>query len=154
MDEELSPLKAVVHLADKTVLKGYLDNLNGIWSGHHSVESGPLPEQVELRLLDGETTTVHLGQAKAVFFVNAFAGQPDYEELRFFKNVPEFPGLWVRLRFVDREVTEGLVHNSLGLVVHPGFFFKPPDPLSNNRMVYALKKHLLNFEILGLRSEY
>ena len=153
MDDELS-IKAVVHLADKTVLKGYLDHLSGIGSGHNSMESGPLPEQVELRLLEGGTTTVHLSQAKAVFFVNAFAGQPDYQELRFFKNVPEFPGLWVRVRFVDQEVTEGLVRNSLGLLVHAGFFFKPPDPLSNNRMVFALKKHVLNFEVLGLRSEY
>jgi hypothetical protein len=153
MVEDPSPIKTVVHMADKTVLKGYLDNRNG-WSQPNSAASAPPPEQVELRLFDGTTTTVHLSQAKAVFFVNAFAGQPDYQELSFFKNVPEFPGLWVRLHFADQEVTEGLVHNSLGLLVHAGFFFKPPDPLSNNRMVYALKKHLLDFEILGLRSEY
>jgi len=154
MDKKESPLKTVIHLADKTVLKGHLDNVNGIWSVHNSVESGLLPEQVELRLLNGGTVTVQLGQAKAVFFVNAFAGQPDYKELRFFKNVPEFPGLWVRLRFADQEVTEGLVQNSLRLLVHPGFFLKPPDPQSNNHMVYALKKHLISFEVLGLRTEF
>jgi hypothetical protein len=154
MDDTQSPIKAVIHLADKTLLKGHLDNFSGIWSGHNAAEGDPFPEQVDLRLLDGRTATIQLSQAKAIFFVNAFAGQPEYKELSFFKNVPEFAGLWVRLRFADQEVTEGLVCNSLGMLVQTGLFLKPPDPLSNNRMVYALKKHLLNFEILGLRSDY
>jgi hypothetical protein len=154
MDDQQSLIKVVIHLADKTLLKGHVDNSSGIWSGHNAVEADPFPGQVELRLLDGRTATIELSQAKAVFFVNAFAGQPKYKELSFFKNVPEFPGLWVRLRFADQEVTEGLVRNSLGMLVQTGLFLKPPDPSSNNRMVYALKRHLLNFEILGLRSEY
>jgi hypothetical protein len=113
-----------------------------------------LPEQFELRLAAGGRTTVFLSQAKAVFFVREFHGQPGYDELRFFKNVPELPGLWVRLRFADDEITEGLVHNSLPLLVSPGLFLKPPDPKSNNKMVYALKKHLVDFQILGVKSEF
>lgn len=154
MDERPLAIKTVIHLADKTVLKGYLETADLTGNGVAVEPIGPLPEQIELRLLDGAVVTVQLNQAKAVFFVNAFAGQPDYKELKFFKNIPDFPGIWVRLRFADHEVTEGLVQNSLDLLVHSGFFLKPPDPLSNNRMVYALKKHLIDFEILGLRSEY
>jgi hypothetical protein len=152
MDENPSPTKAVIHLANKTVLKGYL--AHELCAGQNSCGLEPLPEQVEIQLLDGGTASVDLGLAKAVFFVNAFAGQPHYNELRFFKNEPEFPGLWVRVRFTDQEVTEGLVPNSLGLLIHAGFFLKPPDPQSNNRMVYALKKYLVSFEVLGLRSKY
>lgn len=154
MHDKQPPIKAVIHLADKTLLKGYFENSCEIWNGHTAAESDPFPEQVELRLLNGRTEIIHLREAKAVFFVNAFEGQPEYKELKFFKNVPEFPGLWVRLRFADQELIEGLVHNSLGILVHAGLLLKPPDPSSNNRMIYALKKHLVNFEILGLRSEY
>jgi len=153
MDDKQPALKTVIHLADKTLLKGYVENLSRKWGSLNASEAVPFPEQVELRLLDGRTVMVPLSQAKAVFFVNAFAGQPEYKELKFFKDVPEFPGLWVRVRFTDQEVTEGLVCNSLGMLVDNGLLLKPPDPLSNNRVVYALKKHLLNFEILGLRSE-
>ena len=53
----------------------------------------PCLEQFELHLAEGGRTTISLGQAKAVFFVREFHGQPGYDELRFFKNVPELPGL-------------------------------------------------------------
>jgi len=129
-------IKAVIHLADKTLIKGYLEDEAGVWGGPIAPADSALPEEFEFRLLDGTSATIRLNQAKAVFFV------------------PEFPGLWVRLRFADNEVTEGLVHNSLALLMAPGFFLKPPDPHSNNRMVYALKKHLVNFEVLGLKSEF
>lgn len=154
MDDRQPATKAVIHMADKTLLKGYLENLSAKWGSLNGSEAAAFPEQLELRLLDGTMVTVELGKAKAVFFVNAFAGQSEYKELKFFKDRPEFPGLWVRVRFADQEVTEGLVRNSLGMLVDNGLLLKPPDPLSNNRMVYALKKHLLNFEILGLRSDY
>ena len=147
-------IKAVIHLADKTLIKGYLEDEAGVWGGPIAPADSALPEEFEFRLLDGTSATIRLNQAKAVFFVNQFQGQPEYDELKFFKNGPEFPGLWVRLRFADNEVTEGLVHNSLALLMAPGFFLKPPDPHSNNRMVYALKKHLVNFEVLGLKSEF
>lgn len=125
MDDNQTSFKAVIHLADKTVLKGFLDS--ELCGRGESLGLNPLPDQVEIRLLDGGTATVDLGWAKAVFFVNAFAGQPHYNELRFFKNEPEFPGLWVRVRFADQEVTEGLVPNALGLLVHAGIFLKPAD---------------------------
>jgi len=154
MGEKDMPLvKAVIHLADKTLVKGYLKDFTDAWSSQDPIHT-PLPDEFELKLVEGGSTTICLSRAKAVFFVREFDGQPGYNELRFFKNVPEFPGLWVRLRFTDDEVTEGLVHNSLPLLMGPGFFLKPPDPQSNNRMVYALKKHLVDFQVMGLKSEY
>ncbi|HEU4413399.1 MAG TPA: hypothetical protein VFT65_01355, partial [Candidatus Angelobacter sp.] len=71
MDEQPSAIKTVIHLADKTVLKGYLESANVTGNGDGAEPVGPLPEQIELRLLDGAVVTVQLSQAKAVFFVNA-----------------------------------------------------------------------------------
>jgi hypothetical protein len=153
MSEKDALIKAVIHLADKTLVKGYVKDFTA--AGNRSaLEHAPLPEEFELKPVEGSNTTICLDQAKAVFFVREFEGQPAYNELRFFKNVPEFPGLWVRLRFTDDEVVEGLIHNSLPLLMGPGFFLKPPDPQSNNKMVYAMKKYLVDFQIMGLRSEY
>lgn len=153
-ENDIRRIKAVIHLADKTLLKGHLEDEAGVWGGRLAQANAALPDEIEFQLLDGGTTTIRLNRAKAIFFVNQFQGQPEYQELQFFKNVPEFPGLWVRLRFADNEMTEGLVHNSLNLLMAPGFFLKPPDPQSNNKMVYALKSHLVDFEVLGLKSEY
>jgi hypothetical protein len=153
MGEKDVPLvKAVIHLADKTIVKGYLKDTTGTWSDQGAA-SAPLPEEFELGLARGGSAIICLSRAKAVFFVREFQGQSTYDELRFFRNVPEFPGLWVRLRFADDEITEGLVYNSLPLLTDRGFFLKPPDPKSNNKMVYALKKHLVDFQVLGVKSE-
>ena len=152
-EKDIPLVKAVIHLADKTLVKGYLKDSTGACSGQ-APGHAPLPEEFELKLVQGGRTTICLDQAKAVFFVREFEGHPAYNELKFFKNVPEFRGLWVRLRFADNEVTEGLVHNSLPLLMSPGFFLKPPDPQSNNKMMYALKKHLVDFQVMGLRSEF
>ena len=153
-EKNVQLVKAVIHLADKTIVKGFLEDSTGTWSDPDSSAGAPLPEQFELQLTEGGRATISLHQAKAVFFVREFQGKPGYDELRFFKNVPDLPGLWVRLRFADDEITEGLVHNSLPLLVSPGFFLKPPDPKSNNKMVYALKKHLVDFQVLGVKSEF
>ncbi len=152
-EKDVPPVKAVIHLADKTLVKGYLKGHTSTWNGLGPGHV-PLPEKFELNLVEGGSATICLGQAKAVFFVREFQGQPAYNELRFFKTVPEFRGLWVRLRFMDGEVTEGLVHNSLPLLIGPGFFLKPPDPQSNNKMIYALKKRLADFQVMGLRADY
>jgi hypothetical protein len=146
--------KVVVHLADRKLLKGYMDMADsmagiGIVSNGHSA-----PEQIELELVSGERARIDLRSAKALFFVKEFDGQPQYSDLRFFRRTPEFAGLWVRLRFHDDELAEGLVQNSLEFLLSRGFLMKPSDPRSNNRFIYALKSALTGFEVLGLRNEY
>jgi hypothetical protein len=47
---------------------------------------------------------------------------------------------------------EGLVHNTIRFVVDPGFFIRPTDPESNNRLVYVVKNGLKDCRVLGLRN--
>lgn len=154
MSEHAFLEKVVVHLADRKLLKGYMDMADslagaGIVSNGHSA-----PEQIELELINGERASIDLKSAKALFFVKEFEGQPHYSDLRFFRRTPEFAGLWVRVRFHDDELAEGLVQNSLDFLLNRGFLMKPSDPRSNNRFIYALKSALTGFEVLGLRNEY
>ena len=92
-EKEQRPIKAVIHLADKTLIKGYLADPDGLWSNSHAPANAPMPEEFDVQLVDGGSARIRLCQAKAVFFVNQFHGQPDYEELKFFKSGPDFPGL-------------------------------------------------------------
>lgn len=146
--------KVVVHLADRKLLKGYMDMADSVAGAHIICNGHPVPEQIEMELVSGGRTSIDLRSAKALFFVKEFDGQPQYSDLRFFRRTPEFAGLWVRVRFHDDELAEGLVQNSLDFLLSRGFLMKPSDPRSNNRFIFALKSALAGFEVLGLRNEY
>jgi hypothetical protein len=153
-ESESVPLKVVVHLRNGGLLKGFLHNGNGV-NTVLSSGSGVLPAAgLLLKSVSGDVMEVDLETTKAVFVVNSFEGRPDYTEIKFFHETPGIAGLWVRVKFQDNEVTEGIVQNSLDFVNNPGFFMKPPDPQSNNRRVYVLKKSLVDFKVLGIQSEF
>jgi len=149
-------LKVVAHLADGTLIKGFTLGIPDFYK--NSLGKQPHtqpPEKIELRLAgDDKTTQVELSRLKALFFVKTFEGSTSYSEIKFFKAHPLLEGLWVRLQFNDNESTEGVVYNSLDFVNNTGFFLKPPDPHSNNEVVYVLKKSLKDFRILGVRNTY
>ncbi|MBZ5522485.1 MAG: hypothetical protein LAP21_09620 [Acidobacteriia bacterium] len=155
MENMDSLVKTVVHFEDGTLAKGFLHDAEGVVERALESGMGSLPDTVvELQLVAGGRAPIDLSAAKAVFFVKTFEGRADYTEIKFFQAHPKIAGLWVRVRFLDNEVSEGIVHNSLDFIEKPGFFMKPPDPRSNNRMVYVLKKSLVDFQVLGIQSEF
>ena len=145
-------MKTVIHLLDGSLLKGFLDHSEDEFQ--EAAARSALAAHVDLRLASGERRHVDLSAAKALFLVKSFEGQPQYDEVKFFHDAPDIEGLWVRVRFLDREITEGIVHNSLPFFSNAGFFLKPPDPQSNNRMIYILKKSLAELQVLGIRNKY
>lgn len=153
-DDNREDLKVVAHLADGSLIKGFLQDAESFDPLSAGLIGSSLPEKIFLRLPAGEKRTVDLKSAKAIFFVRTLEGRNDYVELKFFERNPQIEGLWIKIRFKDGEITEGIVHNSLPFVTDPGFFLRPPDPQSNNRVVYAVKSFLTEFRILGIRSEY
>ena len=146
-------MKVVAHLQDGSLVKGFFDYPENLLE-ETLIINNHLPARIELRLLEGGTQTVDLSLAKALFFVKTFEGRADYKEVKFFKADPEIAGLWIRIQFHDCEVTEGIVHNSLPFVVQSGFFLKPPDPQSNNKLTYVVKRSLKDFKVMGIRGEF
>src|SRR5690242_4368644 len=147
-------LKVVAHLADGSLVKGILRDSESFDPLAAGLIGQTLPSTVELDLPNGGSRVVDVGTAKAFFFVKSLEGRTDYVEVKFFERNPQIEGLWVKIKFKDGEVTEGIVHNSLPFVADTGFFLRPPDPQSNNRVVYVVKGFLSDFRILGIRSEY
>ena len=86
-----------------------------------------------------------------LFFVRKFSGNKNYSEVKFFESQPKIDGLWVRLYFYDNETIEGIVANSINLISEDGFYLKPPDPSSNNRLMYIVKSALKDFTVLGVQ---
>jgi hypothetical protein len=149
-------LKLVAHKADGSLVKGFavdLPNFSRETLGSKALISPP--QVMEIRLVDnGATAKVALKDLKALFVVKSFEGSHEYNEIKFFRSHPLQEGLWVRLQFRDGESTEGVVFNSLDYVLNHGFFLKPPDPHSNNEIVYVMKDSLSDFRVLGVRNTY
>ncbi|HEV8524607.1 MAG TPA: hypothetical protein VGQ71_08920 [Terriglobales bacterium] len=149
-------LKVVAHLRDGKLIKGYTDIVTPE-TLEELLQQGPLPlpGQLPLRAAGArQAQAVDLESLKALFFVRSFEGRNQYQELKFFDAHPPVLGLWVRIKYFDGEASEGVVHNSLHYVTSPGFFLKPPDPQSNNKLIYVLKSSLVDFRVLGVRSSY
>ena len=149
-------VKVVAHLSDGSLIKGYTDALpTADLEALLKRDAILMPAEMTVRTAGlGEIVTIPLQSLKALFFVKTFEGHVDYKETKFFEGHPSIESLWVRVRFPDGEITEGVVRNSLHYIIDPGFLLKPPDPHGNNQMVYVVKKSLQEFQVLGVKHTY
>ncbi|MGH9426731.1 MAG: DUF6982 domain-containing protein, partial [Terriglobia bacterium] len=125
------------------ILKGYVeDSLDPVSGKENNVTITSLTEELIL---------VPKSDIKALFFVRKFSGNKEYSEVKFFESQPRIDGLWVRVYFFDDEAIEGIVANSINFLIEDGFYLKPPDPNSNNRLMYIVKSALKDFTVLGVQ---
>jgi len=153
---ELSELKKVVIRVGTRAIKGYLespewDTLDSI-SELLSHATNDAPETIRIRNADTDTIEeVSTADLKALFFVNSFDGQASRKRMNFHSRTPIVDGIWMRVKFLDGEVMEGLAYNSVRYLIDPGFFMFPTDPESNNKLVYVLKAWIADHHVLGMR---
>jgi hypothetical protein len=98
-----------------------------------------------------EPTVVDMHQTKAVFFVRTFQGSGS-DPILFHSNAPHKNKLWVRVRFHDGELMEGVMPNSVDLLLYDTISLVLSDPENNNLLVVFAKNQIREFHILGLRS--
>ena len=149
----LSTEKVVIQFGTRTV-KGYLDSpaLTTIEALLGNAPPSP-PETFHVRLLDSDVVEeISAKDIKAVFYVNSFDGNSDHNQINFHTRAPIVHGIWMKFQFLDGEVMEGIVFNSIRYLVDPGFFLLPTDPGSNNKLVYVLKSWLVDHRVLGIRK--
>jgi hypothetical protein len=135
--------KVIVRKVDGIIIKGY------VTPGSEPVR--PEDDEITVTSLTEEIIKVRKHELKALFFVRKFSGDKDYAEIKFFESQPKIDGLWVRVLFFDDEVIEGIVTNSMKFLTEDGFYLKPPDPNSNNRLMYVVKSALKEFSVLGVQ---
>ncbi len=139
----------VVNLKNSNVLYGYYHADSN--SQDPSSVPTDLPVSMTIEPKDGApAVTFRLEDAKAVFFVNTFAGSPTQQDVRFFDSLSIQPYLWVRLAFQDGEIMEGRVANDIALLTKNAFQLFPVDELTNNRSLFVPKTSLSSFQIIGL----
>lgn len=145
MADEVSRLKdrrkVIARKLTGQTIKGYLEAASDLAS----------TKSIRIISLTGQVIRIPKVTLKALFFVRKFSGNKEYDEIKFFETQPKIDGLWVRLTFYDDELLEGLIANSSQFLLDDGFYLRPPDPQSNNRLVYVVKASLKGFSVLGVQ---
>jgi hypothetical protein len=105
---------------------------------------------VELLTPDGNYSVVPYAEIKAVQFVKDFEPDDPAAERKVFNTRPKMDGLWVRVKFRDGEIMDGILANNLLLVEAQGFTVVPPDPYSNNQRLFLPRTALVELQVLGV----
>ncbi len=89
------------------------------------------------------------GNAYFLHFVREFT-EPFELERKTFLSRPKLDGLWVRLRFRDEDVMEGIVGNNLLDLLDSGVQITPPDLHGNTLRMFVPRSALLEMKVLGV----
>jgi hypothetical protein len=130
--------KVVVLLLNRAAVRGYL---NPATLGRS--------DEIDLLTLDGEQKSVRLDGVKSVYFVREFK-DPFEPERKTFLSRPKLDGLWVRLRFRDEDVMEGIVSNNLLDLLDSGVRLTPPDLHGNVLHMFIPRTALAEMKVLGV----
>ncbi len=120
------------------------DSLRGYVAPEFLVEN-----RVELLNTSGNVVQIDLADIKGVFFVREF-GDFDVPVRKTFTTRPRSEGLWVRMRFRDNEVMEGMMPNDLAQISPSGFYVNPPDTRSNIQRIFVPRTALTEIRVLAV----
>jgi hypothetical protein len=90
-----------------------------------------------------------LREIKGVYFVREF-GDSESLTRKTFTSRPRSEGLWVRLRFKDSEILEGLMPADLTQTTPEGFFVNPPDQRANTQRIFVPRTALESLTVLAV----
>jgi hypothetical protein len=129
--------KVVVRKMDRDYLNGYV-------AAQFVVDS-----KLEMLNTAGNVVMIDLAEIKGVYFVREFG---DSESLvrKTFTTRPRSEGLWVRLKFRDNEVIEGMMPNNLMQITPEGFLVNPPDTRSNTQRIFVPRTALSELTVLAV----
>jgi hypothetical protein len=131
--------KVVVRRFDREPLTGFVSML-----------TYQQPSGIELLRQEGEILVVPYTEIKAVAFVKDFEGAREPLEARQFQTRPKMEGLWVRMKFRDGEVLDGVLPNNLLQLDRQGYTVTPPEPYSNNQRIFVPREALTSIQVLGV----
>ncbi|HLJ88400.1 MAG TPA: hypothetical protein VKZ53_16390 [Candidatus Angelobacter sp.] len=121
------------------------DFLSGFVSTAHFVVEGKL----ELLNPSGKVVMVDLKEIKSVDFVREF-GEANEPARKTFTSRPRTEGLWVRLRFTDNDVLEGIMPNDLSQINPDGYLITPPDTRGNTQRIFVPRAALEEVSVLAV----
>ena len=130
--------KVIVRKHDRDTVNGYVAPANFVVEG-----------KLELLNVSGNVVGIDLRDIKAVYFVREFS-DTDPMLRKTFTTRPRTEGLWVRLKFKDSDLIEGILPNDLTQNPAEGFLMNPPDLRSNTQRVFVPRDALASLTVLAV----
>jgi hypothetical protein len=97
----------------------------------------------------GEHEEIPRQKIRAVYFVRDL--NEDFEpERKTFLSRPKLDGLWVKIRFLDDGLLEGVIPNDLLNLMDQGLHLTPPDFHANADRIYVPRSALAELTVLGV----
>jgi hypothetical protein len=121
------------------------DSISGYVSPAHFVVEGKL----ELLNPAGKVVLIDLPEIKSVDFVRDFSDAAASSR-KTFTTRPRTEGLWVRLKFIDNDVLEGMMANDLTQVIPEGYLITPPDTRGNTQKIFVPRVALQELNVLSV----
>ena len=121
------------------------DSVSGYVSPAQFVHEG----KVEVLNTSGTVISIDLREIKGVYFVREF-GDSESLTRKTFTSRPRAEGLWVRLRFKDSEILEGLMPADLLQSTPEGYLVNPPDQRSNTQRIFVPRTALDSLTVLAV----
>jgi hypothetical protein len=130
--------KVIVRKMDRDSVNGYVTPASFIADG-----------KLEMLNTAGNVVSIDLKEIKGIYFVREF-NAPESVSRKVFTTRPRTEGLWVRLRFRDNEIIEGMLPNDLAQLGAEGFMINPPDTRSNTQRIFVPRSALASVTVLGV----
>lgn len=105
-----------------------------------------------LELLDAAGQLQHMAwkTVKVAWFVRDWEEEPARPDRTVFLRRPRLEGLWIRLRFRDNEVLEGMLVNDLLHLSPYGYLVSPPDLNGSHQKAFVPRAALAGMEVLAV----
>jgi hypothetical protein len=130
--------KVIVRKMDRDSVSGYVSPTQFVNEG-----------KLELLNTAGNVVAMDLREIKGVYFVREF-GDSESLTRKTFTSRPRAEGLWVRLRFKDNEILEGLMPSDLTQNLPEGYLVNPPDQRSNTQRIFVPRSALESLTVLAV----
>lgn len=100
-----------------------------------------------------ETSPSHLDwtSVKSIHFMKELGTCVTEEAVRFFDSAAIPPYLWVRVCFIDGEVIEGKIDNSLSLMNGSCLMLYPLDEAGNHECICVPRSAIANLQVITFR---
>ena len=130
--------KVIVRKMDRDSVSGYVSPAQLVHEG-----------KIDVLNTAGTVISMDLREIKGVYFVREF-GDSESLTRKTFTSRPRSEGLWVRLRFKDSEILEGLMPADLTQTMPEGFLVSPPDQRSNTQRIFVPRTALESLTVLAV----
>ncbi|HEY6350799.1 MAG TPA: hypothetical protein VI636_15470 [Candidatus Angelobacter sp.] len=130
--------KVIVRKIGRDSLSGYVSPANFV-----------VDRKLELLNTSGKLVQIDLAEIKSVDFVRDFSDAAAPVR-KTFTTRPRTEGLWVRLKFADNDILEGMMPNDLIQVSADGFLVTPPDTRGNIQRIFVPRSALEEITVLAV----